>query len=36
VYIGASGVLGFANAASISVVYQVYNAANNSLDTIFG
>ena len=35
VYIGASGVLGFANNASVSVVYQVYNPTTNSLDTIF-
>jgi len=36
IYIGASSVLGFANNASKSVVYQVYNATTNSLDTIFG
>jgi hypothetical protein len=36
IYIGSNSVLGFSNAASISVVYQVYNPATNSLDTIFG
>ena len=36
IYIGASSVLGFANNASNSVVYQVYNSTTNSLDTIFG
>jgi hypothetical protein len=36
IYIGANSVMGFANSASNSVVYQVYNATTNSLDTIFG
>jgi hypothetical protein len=36
IYIGASSVLGYANNASNSVVYQIYNSTTNSLDTIFG
>jgi hypothetical protein len=33
-YVG--GVVGFANANNISVVYQSYNASTNSLDVVFG
>ena len=36
VYIGSNSVVGFANATSVSVVYQFYNASTNSLDTVFG
>jgi hypothetical protein len=36
VYVGSNSVVGFANATSVSVVYQFYNAATNSLDTVFG
>jgi hypothetical protein len=34
VYVGNR--VGFVNASNISAVYQVYNAATNSLDTVFG
>jgi hypothetical protein len=36
VYVGSNSVVGFANATSVSVVYQFYNATTNSLDTVFG
>jgi len=35
IYIGSNSVMGFSNTTNQSVVYQVYNAANNSLDVIF-
>lgn len=28
--------VGFVNTSNVSVVYQVYNAVTNSLDTVFG
>lgn len=34
VYVGNR--VGFVNTANVSVVYQVYNPATNSLDTVFG
>ena len=34
VYVGNR--IGFVNTSSVSVVYQVYNAVTNSLDTVFG
>jgi hypothetical protein len=34
VYVG--GRVGWANTTNVSVVYQYYNSAANSLDTVFG
>lgn len=36
IYVGSASKVGFVNASNVSVVYQVYNAATNSLDTVFG
>ena len=36
VYVGSGSKVGFVNASDVSVVYQYYNSATNSLDTIFG
>lgn len=36
IYVGSESKVGFVNASNVSVVYQVYNAATNSLDTVFG
>jgi len=35
-YVGNGSRVGWTNASNTSAVYQVYNAATNSLDTIFG
>lgn len=36
IYVGSGSKVGFVNASNVSTVYQVYNAATNSLDTVFG
>jgi len=36
IYVGSASKVGFVNASNVSAVYQVYNAATNSLDTVFG
>jgi hypothetical protein len=36
IYVGSASKIGFVNASNVSTVYQVYNAATNSLDTVFG
>jgi hypothetical protein len=36
VYVGSGSKVGFVNASDVSAVYQYYNSATNSLDTIFG
>lgn len=36
IYVGSSSKVGFVNASNVSAVYQYYNAATNSLDTVFG
>jgi hypothetical protein len=36
IYVGSGSKVGFVIASNVSVVYQVYNAATNSLDTVFG
>jgi len=36
IYVGSASKVGFVNASNVSAVYQYYNAATNSLDTIFG
>jgi hypothetical protein len=33
IYVGAK--VGFVNASNVSVAYQYYNAATNSIDTVF-
>jgi hypothetical protein len=35
IYVGSGSKVGFVNASNVSTVYQVYNAATNSLDTVF-
>jgi hypothetical protein len=36
IYVGSASKVGFVNASNVSAVYQYYNAATNSLDTVFG
>ena len=36
IYVGSSSKVGYVNASNVSAVYQYYNAATNSLDTVFG
>ena len=36
IYLGSASKVGFVNASNVSAVYQYYNAATNSLDTVFG
>jgi hypothetical protein len=36
IYVGSASKVGYVNASNVSVVYQYYNAATNSLDTVFG
>jgi hypothetical protein len=36
IYLGSASKVGFVNASNVSAVYQYYNAATDSLDTVFG
>jgi hypothetical protein len=36
IYVGSGSKVGFVNASNVSAVYQYYNAATDSLDTVFG
>jgi hypothetical protein len=36
IYVGSASKVGFVNASNVSAVYQYYNAATDSLDTVFG
>jgi hypothetical protein len=36
IYVGSASKVGYVNASNVSAVYQYYNAATNSLDTVFG
>ena len=36
IYVGSASKVGYVNASNVSVVYQQYNAATDSLDTVFG
>jgi hypothetical protein len=36
IYVGSASKVGFVNASNVSAVYQYYNAATTSLDTVFG
>jgi hypothetical protein len=36
IYVGSASKVGYVNASNVSAVYQYYNAATDSLDTVFG
>jgi hypothetical protein len=36
IYVGSASKVGYVNASNVSAVYQQYNAATDSLDTVFG